>query len=58
MNTKKLVFFLFLSVLFPVTIIVSAVAVTLRTVYEFVHVFATYICEVVDKMAEWADAKP
>jgi len=58
MNTKKLVFFLFLTVLFPVTIIISAVAVTLRTLYEFVHTFALFICESVDKMAEWADAKP
>lgn len=57
MNAKKVVFFLFLTVLFPVTILVSAAAVTLRTMYEFVHMFALFICESVDKFAEWADAK-
>lgn len=55
MNPKKVAFFLFLSFLFPVTLLVSAVAVTLRTLYEFTNVFAVFICEEVDKLAAWAD---
>ena len=54
MNMKRLVFFLLLTVIFPVTILISATAVTLRTFYEYTNVLALAIVNGVDYVAKWA----